>query len=59
MPVEIYENGHRYFEASEWVNPSTLIFKVKAHDTYPGKSYEGVFRYKLGGEIKKEMNLQK
>ena len=59
MPYEIYENGHRYFEASEWVNSSTLLFKVKAHDAYPGKSYEGVFRYELGGEIKKEINLQK
>jgi hypothetical protein len=47
---KIYENGHRYFEALNWIEPRTLRFKVEAWDTTPG-GYEGIFRYVLGGKV--------
>jgi hypothetical protein len=58
-PDEIYENGHIYFEALEWINSTTLLFKIQAHDAYPDRMYEATFRYELGDGISKEMDLKK
>jgi hypothetical protein len=43
----LYENGHRYFEASGWATRSTLRFDVHAHDARPGVEYRGAFEFDL------------
>ena len=58
-PDEIYENGHIYFEVLEWINSTTLLFKIQAHDAHPDRNYKATFRYKLGDGISKEMDLKK
>lgn len=51
---EIYENGHRYFEALGWVGPRTLRFKVEAYDAHPSNSYSATFLYEIDGKVTKE-----
>ncbi len=48
---EIFENGHRYFEALRWVRTDILLFRVRAYDRHPGQEYEGMFRYDLRGRV--------
>jgi hypothetical protein len=52
---EIYENGHRYFKATNWLDATILQFEVEAYDAHPGKGYEGVFYYKIGGRVSRTL----
>jgi hypothetical protein len=49
---EIFNNGHRYFEALVWLGTKTLRFRVEAYDSGPG--YAGTFRYEVGGRVVRE-----
>jgi hypothetical protein len=51
---EIFDNGHRYFEALGWLSADVLRFRVRAYDSEPGKGYEGTFRYELAGRVSRE-----
>ena len=51
---EIYNNGHRYFEAVRWIGTNNLLFRVRAYDSEPGKEYRATFRYQLGGRVRRE-----
>jgi hypothetical protein len=52
-PAEIYQNGHRYFEAGKWESPDTLLFHVRAYDAQPGGEYKATFRFRIGGSVQK------
>lgn len=52
---EIYENGHRYFKATNWVEATILRFEVDAWDAHPGKKYEGIFYYKIEGAVSRTL----
>jgi hypothetical protein len=53
---EIFNNGHRYFEAVDWIGRDVLSFRVRAYDSDPDKEYLGTFRYELGGRVSREPN---
>jgi hypothetical protein len=55
----IYENGHRYFEAIDWITPTVLRFSVKAHDAHKGEGYDGVFYYEIGKSVSKDWKTLK
>jgi hypothetical protein len=39
----LYQNGHRYFQAVEWISPKRLHFSVRAYDGTPGQEYQATF----------------
>jgi hypothetical protein len=51
---EIFNNGHRYFEAIGWASANVLRFSVRAYDSAPGKEYQSTFRYQLAGRVSRE-----
>jgi hypothetical protein len=53
---EIFNNGHRYFEAVDWIGRDVLSFRVREYDSDPDKEYLGTFRYELGGRVSREPN---
>jgi len=53
---EIFDNGHRYFEAVGWVATDVLQFRVRAYDNAPGREYVNTFRYELAGRVSREPN---
>jgi hypothetical protein len=51
---DIYINGHRYFEASKWLNEKQLEFTIRAYDSRPDNDeYFATYIYTLGKDIKK------
>lgn len=51
---EIYDNGHRHFQALRWLSTLVLLFQVRAYDSQPGKEYLGTFRYDLSGLVTRD-----
>jgi hypothetical protein len=51
---EIFDNGHRYLAALEWLRSDLLRFQVRAYDSEPGKEFRGRFRYRLSRGVTRE-----
>ncbi len=51
---DIFENGHRYFEAVRWLRPDLLLFRVHAYDRHLGQEYVRTFRYDLRGRVNRD-----
>ena len=52
-PLEVYQNGHRYFVAQRWRSGTSLTFSISAYDAEPGREYEATFRYDLDGLVRR------
>jgi len=51
---EIFQNGHRYFEAARWLRADLLLFRVRAYDRHPGQELMRTFRYDLRGRVSRD-----